>query len=575
MALAVRDYRFAPSVGSWQIELIRIAHHLTIAPDRVIDEVDREVRAFLDARPVAPALSIDRLRFAFALSLLHDITLAGGRVHVVDSQIYVSWPAWDAAGGRGAAQHALDVVASKRPLSPTERRRLSRLFLSAAEPAALTDFLRSGRFWLEPAEAVHPSGVHYSEAFAVALRLWRMPYRGREGRLRRFLLVGQHMQVAPEPVVAGLIEVGDEAPYSTERDQFLALRVKEAISWLLAQPDPSAVAALVCERIQRLRRALLPVKGITADGSARDVVHRREDLLRRAHGRSQTERNLIQKKRIAYLVRLAEGELAFDRLARGEPVPESDRGLSEGVRGMHDLTVPRVHMEVTVCGAVPPFANGLGGKLVVAFLAHPAVLDVLLGTTSSILRDIFDLPRLEKILPHWGLLALTTKGLYPGHSALYNRASVPASSREIRLRKIGETRGSTTNLLSARTGKLAHLVMEAAASHRRVSRTYGTGGAKRQRSIESAVLSIGLPGSFVHAGIRRPVYGLPLVSNLPSVVWAGDEPRWLIDRHPAPDMYAAAAVRLWRARWLAKAADRLRGGGAIHGVIEHFEEPVA
>jgi hypothetical protein len=112
------------------------------------------------------------------------------------------------------------------------------------------------------------------------------------------------------------------------------------------------------------------------------------------------------------------------------------------------------------------------------------------------------------IIPSLGILALTTRGLYPGHSALYNRAEIPGRAGALRLRQIGETRGTTTTLLRLRTGKLAQLILEVSASGRKVSMRYGTGGAKRQRAIEAAVLSMGLPETFVHAGLRRPIYGV-------------------------------------------------------------------
>src|SRR3989337_1116129 len=105
--------------------------------------------------------------------------------------------------------------------------------------------------------------------------------------------------------------------------------------------------------MRQLRQALLPIPGISTDLSAASVVELRDELLRRAQGRSQSEDALVEKKRIAYLVRLAMGEIALDGIAGGQP--EDPAGIREGVRAVHDLTVPRVHMEVTVCGAVPPF----------------------------------------------------------------------------------------------------------------------------------------------------------------------------------------------------------------------------
>jgi hypothetical protein len=214
-------------------------------------------------------------------------------------------------------------------------------------------------------------------------------------------------------------------------------------------------------------------------------------------------------------------------------------------------------MEVTICGAVPPFNWALAGKLVVAFLAHPAILDVTRNAQGSIIQKVFHIDQIQGLLPDWGLLALTTKGLYPSHSALYNRADLPGAGKLIRLRRIGETRGETATLLGPRTSRLAQLVQDTTTNQRQVSLVYGTGGAKRQRLIESAVISTGLPGSFIHAGIRRPVYGTRMIANMEDTIWRGDKPRWAVERDCSEEEYAQAATNLWRKRWLDKLHTRV------------------
>src|SRR5205823_3355219 len=153
--------------------------------------------------------------------------------------------------------------------------------------------------------------------------------------------------------------------------------------------------------------------------------------------------------------------------------------------------------------------NALGGKLVVSFLAHPEILGSTKGAPGEIVQSLFDIERIERLLPHTGLLALTTKGLYPGHSALYNRASVPGFGGErIPLRKLGETRGESTMLVKERTARLAQRVADDARETGRVALVYGTGGSKRMRFLESAAVECGLPKKIVHAGIKRPIYGM-------------------------------------------------------------------
>ncbi len=565
VAVSNRDFRFVPRVGNWQIELIRLARTLDLPAWELVSTLNQEIDAVLkqarDSNARSP--SVDRMRFVFALSVLHDILQVGGRIQVADSEIYVAWPDWNAPNGRELTRNALMSLSGTRVLTAVEKAQARVLFAPALDPPAIARFLTHGNFWLEAADALHSTGISYGTAFTLGVRTWTMPYRDRPGRRRRFIVVGECKEIIPFPVAIGLIEVGDDAPYSIERNKLIGLQPAEVLAWIAQQQDPIAAAHDVSSRFQALRLALLPIDGIDISQAASEIVARQEELLKRAQGRSQTDLDLVVKKRIAYLVRLAQGELAFALIAKGERLADGDPLLREGVRAMRDLTVPRVHMEVTICGALPPFTSVLGGKLVVAFLGHPAVLGTSRSSQGSILQKVFDVRSVMALLPDSGMLALTTKGLYPGHSILYNRAEIPGAIRPLRLRKIGDTKGETASLFGTRTARLAQMLQDTTGDHTSVtglvSTVYGTGGAKRQRRIESAVLSTGLPGDFVHAGIRRPIYGLRLAGNVEDVIWAGEQPRWIVDHEVDAVQYSQRAVSLWRERWLERALSRLSG----------------
>ncbi len=557
---SIRDYRFAPAVGRWHLELVRLARSLGEITGDLLKNLDEEVVTLLDDinNPTSPSPSPDRMRYVFALSVLYDILRAGGRIQTFDSNIYVSWPNWHASNGRSITRKALEQLTEWKSLSKTERAQLKAVSAPSMSRQTLLRFLEQGEFWLESAGAKHPTGISYNTAFTLALRSWTMPYRDRPGRVRRFVVVGRHSEICSDPVVMGLIEIADDAPYSVERNELLGLQPHFFLQWLSKQANKEAIAAALTQRLYRLRTAILPIPEIEPSVPAADIIAGQQELLMRAGGRSQTAHDFMLKKRIAYLVRLAHGEIASQRLAQNEEVSAQDYSLREGIRAIRDLTVPRVHMEVTVCGAIPPFTHALGGKLVVTFLAHPQILSVTQRTDSSILRNIFDVEQVQQLLPNYGILALTTKGLYPSHSALYNRAEVPGIVNAIRLEKLGETKGQTATLFSARTAKLARLMQSAFEGRRLVSTVYGTGGAKRQRLIESAILSMGLPETFVHAGIRRPVYGLPMVRNPEGVIWAGEEPSWLVERGSNARSYSEQATLLWRKRWFGRVESRLQ-----------------
>jgi hypothetical protein len=578
IAVAPRDYRLAPRIGNWEIALIRLARSLKDPNSSAAHDVERRVDEVLAqlALHEEPRPSRDRLKYAYTLSVMLDILHVGGRVQVVDSQIYITWPNWDdPIDGRELTRRALAAVADPRPASSEERARLSAVFAPSVTPQSIQNVLREGKFWLERVEGTHPSGVPYSEAFTLALRTWTMPYRGRQGRSRRFVVLGQHPELGNDPVVVGLIELGDDGPYNSLRDEFLGLRPGALLAWLRSTANAPEVARRIACHFRELRSALRSIPNVAIDSDPAELIEGELSLLKIAHGRSRIDDldDFRPKKGIAYLLRLAHGEAAFNRLASGQELDATDRSLREGVRAFHNLILPRVSMEVTVCGSVPPFSAGLGGKLVASFLGHPWILNAVRQSRSTVLEQVFNTDRVVPLLPHAGALALITKGLYPGHSALYNRAEVPGSHGPQRLQKLGETRGSTTSLLGARTARLARVLVESGDGERNVSLTYGTGGAKRQRTIEAAILECGLPETLVHAGIRRPVYGLSTASNTPAVVWAGESPRWLVDPTADPLAYSENAVALWRRRWLRQVERRLAAvTGSLEGTIESLDQ---
>jgi hypothetical protein len=318
---------------------------------------------------------------------------------------------------------------------------------------------------------------------------------------------------------------------------------------------------------------VLPVEGFPVARDLDDVLAVEDAIHARAAGRSQSHVGHQEKKRLAYVLRLARGERAFTELAKGRLPASDDALLREGIRAIHDLTVPRVHMEATICGALPPFSKALGGKLVVSFLAHPEILRATKGSPGEIVQSVFDVDRIEALLPDTGMLALTTKGLYPGHSALYNRATVPGVyEAPVALRKLGETRGESTMLVRERTARLAQRVAEDARETGRVALVYGTGGSKRMRFLESAAVECGLPQRIVHAGIKRPVYGMRFARNIPDVVWRGTKPDWAVDPSVSAEDYSRRATKLWRSRWGGRAA--ISAGtdeAAVAGLLSELE----
>jgi hypothetical protein len=551
-------HRFAPDWGAYRHRLWDLVSAATDGSlMQVLDEaLDSTTQLSMAEVP------LDLAKLQFSLSVLRDVLRAGGKVRVRDSQLHVSWPAWEAPEGRALVRAALNQAREMRALSQQELDRVRPLLCGEITGDAFSQVLAEGEFHLVPAAEKHPSGISYGEAFSAALRYWSMPYRGRTGRMQRFVITASHPLLGKDPIVAGIIELGDEAPFCRWRDELLGLDVGSFKRWL--QSDRQHRAKLATKRLRNIRFCL---KGVDQfddlnSATADDLLSRQIELERAAHGRSLVSdadlEDLKNRKRIIYAVRLARGERALVAMEKGQTYTALESDLMAGVRALHDLLLPRLHMEATVCGALPPFSQAFGGKLVVSFLSSPQILNATKKIEGELLGWSFDMKKLDKHLPAFGMLCLTTKGLYPGHAPLYNRATAPGKISAVQMKHLDNTGGATTTLMSQLTTQLARRVLEAGRidDTHRVSNVYGSGGAKRHRAIEAACMACGLPQRLVMADIRRPVYGMEFVENAKSVSWLGDSPDWRVDRNIDEGEFSMRAVDLWRCRWLRRAQDR-------------------
>ena len=540
--------------------------------------IEDELNAAREASITDP--NQDLLKVAYSLSLLADVLQAGGVYEVRDSRLLVSWPDWDGPDGRRLAKAAMiGAKPLQRGMSPAEVERVNQLFAPELDGEDLQAVVREAVFDLKMASEVHPTGVRYQEGFSAALRYWSMPYRGRTGRAKRFVLTAVHPLLGPHPKIAGILELGDEAPFCSWRDNILGLSGDPFAKWLLKQRE--GTCGRIADHLLEIRKCLktTSLDFDLAEADAGRVVSERARIETKAQGRSgvlEHQGDLLRdRKRLAHGLRLARGEHALRELQQQGPQSRSvvgllaDTNLMAGVRGLHDLVLPKTHLEATICGAIPPFSQALGGKLLVAFMSHPAVLASTMGGERELLGWSFDLERLSRYLPDHGMLCITTKGLYSQHAPIYSRSEITGTNGPLRMKHLGNTDGVTTSLVSDRTTRLARALLDS--SHdahevARVSSVYGSGGAKRHRAIDAATIRVGLPPRLAHAGIRRPVYGECFVSNPIATCWLNETPNWEVSRYEAPEAFSARAVAMWRKRWLANATSRV----ADYAVVPSF-----
>ncbi len=209
-------------------------------------------------------------------------------------------------------------------------------------------------------------------------------------------------------------------------------------------------------------------------------------------------------RRMRFLVMDRQNDKLIGIVALGDPVFNlscRDAWIGWDVRTREKRLVNV--MDAYVLGAVPPYSQLIGGKLVAAMVASKEVNDTFERKYSASVGVISQTAK----RPHL-VLVTTTSAL--GRSSLYNRLKLPDM---VEFKYLGTSKGyghfqvpdqvfaDMRKLLAAKGHKYA-------AGHQ-----YGDGPNWRVRVIREALHQLGLPQDLLRHGIKREAYGVPLAEN--------------------------------------------------------------
>lgn len=274
----------------------------------------------------------------------------------------------------------------------------------------------------------------------------------------------------------------------------------------------------------------------------------------RLAGDDRAAGHLAKSKRAETASEVLRGVNAF-RVAAEAPEPIAAlaadtallKDLNAGLKKIWHYHMGFVALEMSVCGAAPPFGPMRLGKLLAAVAGSREVADAW-GTDrplGSIAATTY-LPTVRDAIPNPGPLFVTTSGVYPGHSAQYNRIRVGDRP----WRKIGDSLGFGSFQVSVATSQLAGAYTASVDGYRHVTRTFGEGASAKFREVGRALARLNIPDLLRHE-ISRPLYALPLVDDPQGALLGWSSPTRRVE--PTLDEIAAA----WWTRWVAPHAVRL------------------
>lgn len=387
---------------------------------------------------------------------------------------------------------------------------------------------------------------------------WSMaPEASAPGREVAFVVVDQRVPTTP----LGILQFRNVVPEITSRDHWLGTAVGE-----LSNSNPgSGFLGLVGTGRIAFARALSTLKvledlleSVNREGldlpsepsslrALSEMVRQRRRLFdetRREGEQGLKNEHLRVVKRAQTVHDLLRGILGLRALLdRGfslasDEVVRSD--IDAGLTKLWHYHMGFVAIEMSICGAAPPFGPLRVGKLMASLAGATPVLDAWgrdrgLG---EIAKQVY-LPSVRDRVPNPGPLVIFTSGLYPGHSAQYSRVRSAAGV----WRKIGETTGYGSFHISFETSEALGRLNRAIDGYAHITRSFGEGSGARFRSVGRGLGYLGLPDLRKHE-TRRPMYALPLVSN-PREVLLG----WEESSEPKSGDPVRLASDWWR-RWV-------------------------
>lgn len=398
---------------------------------------------------------------------------------------------------------------------------------------------------------------------------WSLPYNAQPGRQMMYLIRDAAREFHP---IIGIGALGNSVIQITCRD--------EAIGWTLRslkrEPHPVPfMTALEKQLIVALGELywqdLVPEEALQAPSPhilerLKTVAASGPNLSQYSDGRGCTGESLLadtlsplyRKKRAQELYRLLKALMVFQSSAKEFlNAEERVRWLLRSEKGQSALRVAlrclkKRHigtsvMEITTCGAVPPYSTMLGGKLVASLMTSPRVIRDYHERYNSSPSQIASRMSGRHITRRSDLVLLGTTSLYSVGSSIYSRVKLPPELGGIQYQFVGTTRGYGSLHISSRTYRTLQELLREHPSLAPQSSAFATGVNYKMRSIASGLSFLGTDRLQQHGSPRR-VYLIPLARNWREYLWGLEpEPDYLCPC--APEEATEELVEFWKRRW--------------------------
>jgi hypothetical protein len=280
----------------------------------------------------------------------------------------------------------------------------------------------------------------------------------------------------------------------------------------------------------------------------------RTDLYRRK--RAGTLAELVEAE---YVLGVWAGARGVDGLLAALDDPAGRRAVETVLRRIKQRAIAENVMELITCGAVPPYGEILGGKLVAMLMASPEVVRDFARRYDARPSLIASGMAGRPIARQARLTALTTSSLYAYGSSQYNRIKIPGDAfdghGEVSFRRIGTTESfGTVHFAPDTAATLAEVARLSHENRRLVNNLFGEGMSPKLRALRAGLESLGLAADvFLRHHSPRLLYAAALAHNSEEVLLGLERrPKYVLPGTNGTEEIAD----VWRARWLSRRMER-------------------
>jgi len=304
-----------------------------------------------------------------------------------------------------------------------------------------------------------------------------------------------------------------------------------------------------------------------ADGSVRPMRGSVKDAHGDADWRAASEDLLFVRKRSELLAQLLFAKQTFRAAGLAKKPRAAIEQLLAAKTGQRaiDITLTEFRKaglssqvaDVSICGAIHPYNELLGGKLVALLLASREIHNYYAERYGSQVSVIASQMAARAISKPADLRILTTTSLYGVGSSQYNRLVLRASdhldlAHDVHWGAIGKslTGGFGTLHLGNETAHALRQMAQARHDSRRVNNRFGEGTSPRLRQIREGLDALGIDSNAIlHHATPRLFYACELGSaSRDALLGMHSEP---------PSLSSAASIgAAWRRRWLLQRSRR-------------------